>query len=115
MQWLKKQIRWKIYLQTKTDKEFKTKRTEVKHLIKEGKKQLWEKFGRKMNENENMGTIYGTLKHIKQEKSPSQTKKYIKDKEGKILTTEKEIIDIRKQYFKQLTKENQAKQEILDK
>lgn len=101
-----KKDKWKKYLVTRRKEdyeEYKNCRQQVKIKVKEAKKESWKEFGESMRDNytENQKLFYGTLKQLRNTKT--FTMKNIKDKNGKVLTEEKDILERWKQYFKDLT------------
>lgn len=100
-----KKDKWKIHLRTKTEesyKIYKDQRNKVKELVKEAKKKAWEDFGLKMEQDSksNQKLFYKVLKSIR--KGPQEVPKQIKNKNGKILTEGKEIMERWKEYFETL-------------
>ncbi|XP_068082743.1 LINE-1 retrotransposable element ORF2 protein [Anabrus simplex] len=85
---------------------YKEQRRKVKDLVKTAKRQSWEEFGQRMEKNykENQKLFYRALKNMRKEKQCPL--KFIKDKEGKILTEEKEIMERWKEYFNDLLNGN---------
>lgn len=83
--------RWNKCLQTKREdhRKYKNTRTEVKHLIKEVKKHIWDEFEHKMKKNylDNEKLCSGTLKQQKQQK-PLRLNN-IKQKERNISNTKR--------------------------
>lgn len=102
---IKKQ-KWKQYLNNGNNdsyNEYKEQRKKVKDMVMEAKKKTWEEFGQKIEEDyhTNQKLFYKMLKNIRVGKQ-QQTIKHMKDKEGKILNGEKEIMERWEQYFKEL-------------
>jgi hypothetical protein len=76
--------------------------TAVKHVVKAAKTKLWEEFGEFMEEysKDNQTLFYKILKNMWRGKDCPL--KYIKDKEGKLLIGEKEIMNRWRKYFQEL-------------
>ena len=76
--------------------------------MKEEKKKSWEKFGEKMEENykENQKLFYRTLKNFKKFKECPL--KYVKNKQGNLLTDKKEVMERWKEHFEELLNEGQV-------
>jgi hypothetical protein len=76
--------------------------TAVKHVVKAAKTKSWEEFGEFMEEysRDNQALFYKILKNMRRGKDCPL--KYIKDKEGKLLIGEKEIMNRWRKYFQEL-------------
>lgn len=81
---------------------YKEQSRSTKMIIKEAKNRTWEEFGTKFetNNRKNQKLFLKVLKSlIKEKQRPLQ---YIKNKEGKIVTVNKEIISRWKENFQEL-------------
>lgn len=115
-----KKKKWKVYLSKRdnhTYNDYKKQRRKVKELILEAKKKCWEDFGHKMETDyqTNQKLFYRVIKNSRTSKTQT-TIKQIKDKNGNLLTTDREIIERWKEHFQGMfnPKINVAQQEEED-
>lgn len=104
---------WKAYIQNKNQQNYeiyKEQRIKVKIMIKEAKQKSWEEFGEKLEENskENQKLFYKTLKNMR---NKTETRaKSIKDRNGQLISDEKDIMDRWKEYFYELLNDEKYEQ-----
>ena len=96
---------WREHISERTTESYdryKEQRKAVKRLIREAKKEDWEKFGKILEENktENIKLFYKSLKEIRQKSK--NTINFIKSKDGKLITNREEIVERWKEYFEEL-------------
>lgn len=104
-----KKNRWKEYLRDRTEESYmryKDKRKIVKEMIKRNKNKNWTDFGDKMEKyaNENKKLFYRMLKNTRKKKGLEQIT--IRNKQGELLTDEKEIMVRWREYFIELLEGN---------
>ena len=115
-----KKQKWQEYINDNTAQKYeiyKRERKKVKGLVLEAKQKTWEQFGEKLEKNakSNQKLFYRVLKTLRKGKREQNSK--VKDKGGKILTDEKEIMSRWKEYFQGLLnieKDEDDKTETLD-
>jgi hypothetical protein len=100
-----KKNKWKKYLSAgtlETFEEYRRQRDIVKKAVQEAKKEMWENFGKIMDENykENQKLSCKTLKSMR--KGKECPLKFIYDQDKKLLTEPKKIMARWKNYFKEL-------------
>ncbi|KAF2891342.1 hypothetical protein ILUMI_14831 [Ignelater luminosus] len=98
---------WKKYLHTNSRGDYeiyKSNRTKLKNAVKEAKQKSLEDFGNKM-ESQGQGNfklLYRTLKNLEKEDNHSNTHKFSRNKERKILTGPEEIKKRWRQYLRKV-------------
>ncbi|XP_008486482.1 uncharacterized protein LOC103523195, partial [Diaphorina citri] len=100
-----KKIAWKKYLTTKTQSDYATykeKRSAAKNAVLIAKSKSWKDFGDKMEGayKDNRKLFYRIIKRLRTDKECPL--KFVKDKEGNLLTREEEIMERWRQYFAEL-------------
>ena len=96
---------WKKYLASKKMEDleyYKIKRREAKDSVKQSKQEQWEIFGERLESNykENQKMFWGTVKRYR--KGYQCPIKRIQNKEGKVAKDTEEILEVWKDYFKNL-------------
>lgn len=104
---IKKQ-RWKEYLQNKTSdsyEKYRIQRKKAKDMINTAKREGWEEFGRRMEEDSkgNQKLFFRVLKTLRKGR-PSNTMQ-VKSKKGIMLREEAEIMERWREYFSELLNE----------
>jgi uncharacterized protein YifE (UPF0438 family) len=82
--------------------KYKVQRNLVKEKVIKAKQQAWEDFGTKMEEDYqgNQKLFYRVIRNMRKERE--KPIKFIKDKSGNLLTTEREILERWGQYLQEL-------------
>lgn len=105
-----KKYLWQKYLASKTDldyEDYKRQRTVVKNAVLVAKSSSWKDFGEKMETayKDNRKLFYRILKRLRTDKECLL--KFIKDRNGNLLTTQDEIMERWKQYFEELLRDGE--------
>lgn len=93
---------WKKYIINKTvqnRREYLVKRNEAKEAVKQAKKDTWEEFGRKIEDNyiENQKQFWNIVKRLKGNRAPKV--RNIRDETGILQTSTEEILKAWKDYY----------------
>jgi hypothetical protein len=82
----------------------KNKRNRVKELVTEAEKMAWEEFGKFLEGNvkENQKFFYRVIKYMRKEEDKDCPLKFMRDREGRILSRHKEIMERWREYFSEI-------------
>ena len=108
-----KKLKWKKYLRNRTQEnydDYKQERIKTKDLVIKNKRQTWEEFGTKIEEDSkgNIKLFYKALKNLRSHKQHKFMQ--LKGRDNKIITEETKIMERWKTYFEELL--NAEKQDV---